>query len=103
MAAIDLTTLNWSNGGATKKITSIGAATIQEIKIPKWCKLVTVKAENQAIVFGYDGVDGAGKTGEEFPQPVDSIIQYNPQQTAEERSIFVASQTGTANLYLIFE
>ena len=64
MAAIDLTTLNWSNGGATKKITSIGASTIQEIKIPKWCKLVTVKAENQAIV---------------------------------------ASQTGTANLYFIFE
>jgi hypothetical protein len=102
MAVIDLTTLNWSNGGAMKKVTSISTL-LQEINIPKWCKLVTVKPENQAIVFSYDGTDGAGKTGNEFPHPVDAIIQYNPQQTAEQRSIFVASQSGTAQIYFIFE
>jgi hypothetical protein len=48
-------------------------------------------------------VDGASKTGHEFPQPVDSIIQYNPQQTAGQRSIFVASESGTAAIYFIFE
>ena len=100
--ATDLTTLNWSNGGAMKKVTSI-TTTVLEIKIPKWCKLVTVKPENQAIVFSYDGTDTGSKTGEEFPHPVDAIIQYNPQQTAEQRSIFVASESGTAAIYFIFE
>ena len=85
-----------------KKVTSI-TTVLQEIQIPKWCKLVTVKPESQAIVFSYDGTDGGGKTGNEFPHPVDAIIQYNPQQTAEQRSIFVASQSGTANIYFIFE
>jgi hypothetical protein len=102
MAVIDLTTLNWSNGGAMKKVTSISTL-LQEINIPKWCKLVTVKPESQAIVFSYDGTHGGGKTGDEFPHPVDAIIQYNPQQTAEQRSIFVASQSGTAQIYFIFE
>ena len=100
--ATDLTTLNWSNGGAMKKVTSI-TTTILEVKIPKWCRLVTVKPEAQAIVFSYDGADGASKTGDEFPHPVDAIIQYNPQQTAEQRSIFVASESGTATIYFIFE
>jgi hypothetical protein len=100
--ATDLTTLNWSNGGAMKKVTSI-TTTVLEIKIPKWCKLVTVKPEAQAIVFSYDGTDAGSKTGNEFPHPVDAIIQYNPQQTAEQRSIFVASQAGTAAIYFIFE
>ena len=102
MAVINLTTLNWSNGGAMKKVTSI-TTLLQEVKIPKWCKLVTVKPESQAIVFSYDGTDGGSKTGDEFPHPVDAIIQYNPQQTAEQRSIFVASATGTAAIYFIFE
>ena len=102
MAAEDLTTLNWSNGGAMKKVTAISTM-IQEIKIPKWCKLVTVKPEDKAIVFSYDGTDGASKTGDEFPHPVGAIIQYNPQQTAEQRSIFVASESGTAAIYFIFE
>jgi hypothetical protein len=100
--ATDLTTLNWSNGGAMKKVTTI-TTTVLEVKIPKWCKLVTVKPEAQAIVFSYDGTDGGSKTGNEFPHPVDAIIQYNPQQTAEQRSIFVASPTGTATIYFIFE
>ena len=100
--ATDLTTLNWSNGGAMKKVTAI-TTTLEEIKIPKWCKLVTVKPELQAIVFSYDGTDNSSKTGDEFPHPVDAIIQYNPQQTAEQRSIFVASQSGTAAIYFIFE
>tara|TARA_R110002020_G_C15874579_1_gene738469 strand:+ start:123 stop:431 length:309 start_codon:yes stop_codon:yes gene_type:complete len=102
MAVIDLTTLNWSNGGAMKKVTGISTL-LQEINIPKWCKLVTVKPESQAIVFSYDGTDASSKTGNEFPHPVDAIIQYNPQQTAEQRSIFVASQSGTAQIYFIFE
>jgi hypothetical protein len=100
--ATDLTTLNWSNGGAMKKVTTI-TTTVLEVKIPKWCKLVTVNPEAQAIVFSYDGTDGGSKTGDEFPHPVDAIIQYNPQQTAEQRSIYVASQSGTAAIYFIFE
>ena len=100
--ATDLTGLNWSNGGAMKKVATIGV-TIVEVKIPKWCRLVTVKPESQAIVFSYDGTDGGSKTGNEFPHPVDAIIQYNPQQTAQHRSIFVASQSGTATIYFIFE
>ncbi len=102
MAAIDLTTLNWSNGGANYKQSSVGALN-QQFKIPKWCKLVTVKAAGQDVLFSYDGADGVAPSSHAFPQPVDSIIQYNPVQTAQERSIFIASSVGTATIYLIFE
>lgn len=102
MAAIDLTTLNWSNGGANYKQSSVGQLN-KEFKIPKWCKLVTVKAAGQDVFFSYDGTDGVAPSSHAFPQPVDSIIQYNPVQTAQERSIFIASSSGTATIYLIFE
>lgn len=102
MAAVDLTTLNWSNGGATYKQSSVGTVN-QEFKIPKWAKLVTVKAASQDVLFSYDGADGVAPTAHAFPHPVDAIIQYNPVQTAQERSIFIASTTGTATIYLIFE
>lgn len=102
MAAIDLTTLNWSNGGANWKQSSVGTNN-QEFKIPKWAKLVTVKPAGQSILFSYDGTDGVAPTSHAFPHPVDAIIQYNPVQTAQERSIFIASSTGTATIYLIFE
>tara|TARA_Y100001938_G_scaffold149535_2_gene236691 strand:- start:1638 stop:1946 length:309 start_codon:yes stop_codon:yes gene_type:complete len=102
MAAVDLTTLNWSNGGANWKQSSVGT-TNQEFKLPKWAKLVTVKPAGQDIVFSYDGTDGAAPSSHAFPHPVDAIIQYNPVQTAQERSIYIASSTGTATIYLIFE
>lgn len=102
MAAIDLSTLNWENGGAVYKASSIGT-TNQEIIIPKWCKLVTIQPKSQAIYFSYEGTDGAAPSANAFPQVVDSIIQYNPVQTSQDRSLFIASQSGTAILYLIFE
>jgi len=102
MAAVDLRTLNWSNGGAMYKQSSVGT-TNQEFKIPKWAKLVTVKPAGQGVLFSYDGTDGASPSSHAFPHPVDAIIQYNPVQTAQERSIFIASSTGTATIYLIFE
>lgn len=102
MAAVDLTTLNWSNGGATWKQSSVGTVN-QEFKIPKWAKLVTVKPAGQDILFSYTGTDNTAPVSHAFPHPVDAIIQYNPVQTAQERSIFIASSTGTATIYLIFE
>ena len=102
MAAIDLTTLNWNNGGANWKQSSIGTVN-QEFKIPKWAKLVTVKPAGQNILFSYTGADNAAPVSHAFPHPVDAIIQYNPVQTSGERSIFIASSTGTATIYLIFE
>lgn len=102
MAAVDLTTLNWNNGGATYKQSSVGTNN-QEFKIPKWAKLVTVKPAGQNVYFSYIGTDGAAPSLHAFPHPVDAIIQYNPVQTAQERSIFIASATGTATIYLIFE
>ncbi len=102
MAAIDLTTLNWANGGATYKQSSVGPLN-QEFKIPKWAKLVTVKPAGQDVLFSYDGTDGASPSSHAFPHPVDAIIQYNPVQTAQERSIFIASSTWTATIDLIFE
>ena len=101
MAAIDLTTLNWTNGGANKKIASVGTLN-QEVIIPKWAKLVTVQAVSQAIYFSYTGTDGASAVADAFPQAVSSIIQYNPMQTSGDRSVFVASQTGTATNYFNF-
>ena len=102
MAAVDLKDLNWNNGGANWKQSSVGV-TNQEFQIPKWCKLVTVKAAGQGIVFSYSGTDGGTPVSHAFPQPVDSIIQYNPVQTSTDRSIFIAAATGTATIYLIFE
>lgn len=102
MAVVDLTTLNWNNGGATWKQSSVGTVN-QEFKIPKWAKLVTVKPAGQNILFSYDGTDGGSPSSHAFPHPVDAIIQYNPVQTSGERSIFIASSTGTATIYLIFE
>ena len=102
MAAIDLTTLNWNNGGANKKIASVGTVN-KEVLIPKWAKLVTVQAVSQAIYFSYTGTMGASPVADAFPQAVSSIIQYNPVQTTSNRSIFLASQSGTATVYLIFE
>ena len=102
MAAVDLTTLNWSNGGANWKQSSVGTLN-QEFKLPKWAKLVTVKPAGQDVLFSYTGTDGASPTSHAFPHPVDAIIQYNPVQTSGERSIFIASSTGTATIYLIFE
>ena len=101
MAAVDLTTLNWSNGGANWKL-SVGT-TNQEFKLPKWAKLVTVKPAGQDVLFSYTGTDGASPTSHAFHHPVNAIIQYNPVQTSGERSIFIASSTGTATIYLIFE
>tara|TARA_Y100000401_G_scaffold112213_1_gene111366 strand:- start:6698 stop:7003 length:306 start_codon:yes stop_codon:yes gene_type:complete len=100
--ATDLTTLNWSNGGANYTQGSVGTTWL-EIKLPKWAKLVTIHASAQAIYFAYDGTDGGTPGTHKFPQAVDSIIQYNPMQTTIERSIFVASQSGTATINLIFE
>jgi hypothetical protein len=100
--ALDLTTLNWENGGAVHKIAS-QSTTNTEISIPKWAKLVTVQPKSQAIYFSYEGTDGVAPTANAFPQAVDSIIQYNPQQTSQQRKIYIASQTGTAAIYLIFE
>lgn len=102
MAAIDLTTLNWNNGGANKRITGVDTQN-KEIIIPKWAKLVTVQAVSQAIFFSYSGTDNTTPVGDAFPQAVGSIIQYNPVQTTSNRSIFLASQSGTATIYLIFE
>ena len=102
MAAVDLTTLNWSNGGANYKQSSVGV-TNQEFKLPKWAKLVTVKPTGQSVLFSYDGTDGGSPSSHAFPHHVDAIIQYNPVQTAQERSIFIASSVGTATIYLIFE
>ena len=98
----DLTTLNWENGGASYKLGSLGTNN-EEILIPKWCKLVTVAPKDQAIVFSYVGTDGAAPSAHALPQAVDSIIQYNPQQTSQQRKIYVAAQAGTANVYFIFE
>ena len=100
--ATDLSILNWRNGGASYTLGSLGT-NWTEIQIPKWCHLVTIKPSAQAIYFAYDGVDAAAPGVHKFPQPVDSIIQYNPQQTAHERNIYVASQTGTATIYFLFE
>jgi hypothetical protein len=100
--AIDLTTLNWENGGAVYKMASVSTTNI-EVSIPKWAKLVTVQAKAQAIYFSYEGADSASPTANAFPQAVDSIIQYNPQQTSQQRKLYLASQTGTATIYLIFE
>ena len=102
MATLDLTTLNWENGGANYKVSSLGANN-QEIAIPKWCKLVTVAPKNQAIFFAYSGTDGNPPSAHALPQAVDSIIQYNPLQTSQERKIYIAAQAGTANVFLIFE
>lgn len=102
MAATDLTTLNYSNGGAVYAHGSI-STTWQQVIIPKWAHLVTIQPTAQAIYFGYDGTDGAAVGTHKFPQAVDSVIQYNPRQTSGARSVFVASQTGTATVYFIFE
>ena len=101
MAAIDLTGLDYKNGGALD--TQTASTTWQEFKMPKWAKLVTLQPTAQAIYFSYNATDGAAVGAEKFPQAVDSIVQYNPMQTSYQRSIFVASQTGTATLYFIFE
>ena len=98
----DLTTLNWENGGANAIISSLGTLN-EEVLIPKWAKLVTVMPVNQAIKFSYTGTDNASPIAAALPQAVNSIIQYNPQQTSQQRKIYIASQSGTANVYLIFE
>ena len=102
MAAVDLTNLNWNNGGANWKQSSVGT-TNQEFKLPKWAKLVTVKPAGQDVLFSYTGADNTAPVSHAFPHPVDAIIQYNPVQTSGERSIFIASSTGTATIYFIFE
>ena len=103
MAAIDLTDLNYSNGGAVYAKSGV-VTTWQEVKIPKWAHLVTIQPVSQAIYFQYDATDSAAVGTQRFPQAVDSIIQYNPRQTSTAiRSIFVAAQTGTATVYFIFE
>lgn len=101
MAAVDFTTIDFSNGGATRVQTVV--ATWQEIQIPNWAKLVTVQPKNQAIYFSYNATDGASVGSERFSQAVDSIVQYNPLQTRHVRSLFFASQTGTASIELLFE
>ena len=100
--ATDLTTLNWENGGASYKLASVGANN-EEVLIPKWCKLVTVAPKAQAIYFSYTGTHNAPPSAHALPQAVDSIIQYNPQQTSQQRKIYIAAQAGTANIFLIFE
>ena len=100
--ATDLTTLDFKNGGAIYAQTGI-STTWLEIKIPAWAHLVTIQPTAQAIYFSYEGVDGAAPSAQVFPQAADSIIQYNPRQTTRERYIYIASQTGTATAYLIFE
>lgn len=100
--ATDLRTLNWKNGGANYTQGSVGTNWL-EIQIPAWAKLVTIQPTGQAMYFAYDGTDGAAPGTHKFPQAVDSIIQYNPMQSRHDRSIYVASQTGTATVYFIFE
>jgi hypothetical protein len=102
MATIDLTTLNWSNGGANHVLTSVGT-TNKEIKLPKWAKLVTVQAVSQGIKVSYEGTDGASPVAGAFPQAVNSIIQYNPVQTSSDRFMYLAGQASTATIFLIFE
>lgn len=102
MATIDLTTLNWKNGGANHVLTGVGT-TNKEIKLPKWAKLVTVQAVSQAIKVSYVGTDGASPVGAAFPQAVNSIIQYNPVQTSSDRYMYIAASASTATIYLIFE
>ena len=101
MAAVDFTTLDFSNGGATKVQSLVTAW--QEIQIPNWAKLVTVQPKNQAIYFSYNATDGATVGAQRFSQAADSIVQYNPLQTRHVRSLFFAAQTGTVSLELLFE
>ncbi len=102
MATIDLSTLNWSNGGANHVITGVGTMN-KEIKLPKWAKLVTVQAVSQGIKVSYEGADGASPVAGAFPQAVNSIIQYNPVQTSSDRFMYLAGQASTATIFLIFE
>ena len=102
MAAVDLTTLDFSNGGATY-VQALSTTTWQEIQIPNWAKLVTVQPKNQAIYFSYNATDGATVGAQRFSQAADSIVQYNPLQTRHVRSLFFAAQTGTVSLELLFE
>ena len=102
MATHDLRDLNWKNGANNHKFTSSGTNN-DEIKIPNWAKLVTVQPVGQAIWFSYVGAEGVAPSSHAFPQAASSIIQYNPVQTRTDRSIFLASQAGTATIYLIFE
>ena len=102
MATIDLTTLNWKNGGANYVLTSVGTVN-KEIKLPKWAKLVTVQAVAQGIKVSYEGTDGASPVAAAFPQAVGSIIQYNPVQTSSDRYMYLAGQASTATIFLIFE
>lgn len=101
MAAVDLTGLNFANGGASD--TQSAGTTWQEFKIPKWAKLVTIQPIGQAIYFSYNATDGASVGANRFPQAVSSIVQYNPMQTSGTRSIFIAAQTGTATIHFLFE
>ena len=100
--ATNLRALNRKNGGAIYAQTGVSTNWL-EIKLPNWAKLVTIQPTSQAIYFSYSDTDGAAVGVQRFPQAVDSIIQYNPMQTSGDRSIFVASQTGTATIYFIFE
>tara|TARA_Y100000996_G_C22226377_1_gene521743 strand:- start:223 stop:528 length:306 start_codon:yes stop_codon:yes gene_type:complete len=100
--AQDLSNLNWENGGANATV-SIPNTNNVEITIPKWCKLITIIPTGQAIYFAYDGTDGASPISARFPHPVSAIIQYNPVQTAQTRKIYVAAQTGSAAIFLLFE
>tara|TARA_Y100001963_G_scaffold160068_1_gene267551 strand:- start:569 stop:874 length:306 start_codon:yes stop_codon:yes gene_type:complete len=100
--ATNLRALNRKNGGAIYAQTGVSTNWL-EIQLPNWAKLVTIQPTNQAIYFSYDDTDGAAVGVQRFPQAVDSIIQYNPMQTSGDRSVFVASQTGTATIYFIFE
>ena len=101
--ATDLTDLNWENGGNNYKQAGVGEAAAIEIKLSKWAKLVTIQPTAQALLFSYEGTDGVALSTHAFPQAVDSIIQYNPVQTSQDRSIFIQSQSGTAVVYFIFE
>jgi len=100
--ATNLRALNRKNGGAIYTQSGV-STTWMEVQIPNWAKLVTIQPTGQAIYFSYDETDGGSVGVQRFPQAVDSIIQYNPMQTSGDRSIFLASQTGTATIYLIFE
>ena len=100
--ATDLTTLNWENGGANYKLSSVSTNNT-EVSIPKWAKLVTIHPVSQAIYFSYSGTDGVAPSADAFPHAVSAIIQYNPQQTSQERKLYIASQAGLATVYMIFE
>lgn len=100
MAAITLT----PNCPASRTATGVGT-TLQQFTLPPNCKGVRIYA-SAAAYLQFSGQDGAAVTATDaVPIPATSWAPFTlaPNPTGGARSIYLAAQSGTANISIVAE